>query len=76
MKSLYPTRWGGQVYDYLVGNLAIGVSCPFAVLSSYDEMCIAYLDDNGTSREVLERNAKNLGLAVDQDIMNKFIVPY
>lgn len=66
---------GGQVYDYLVGNLAIGVSCPFAVLSSYDEMCIAYLDDNGTSREVLERNAKNLGLAVDQDIMNKFIVP-
>jgi hypothetical protein len=65
---------GGQVYDYLVGNLATGVSCPFAVLSSYDKMCIAYLNDDDKSRESLERNAKNLGLAVDQDILNKFIV--
>jgi len=66
---------GGQVYDYLVGNLATGISCPFAVLSSYDEMCIAYLDDNGKSRKILERNVNNLGLPVDQDILNKFIVP-
>ena len=48
---------GGQVYDYLVGMLAGGVSRPFVVLSSYDRMVIAHLDDGGMSKEVLERVA-------------------
>lgn len=47
----------GQVYDYLVGMLARGVSQPFAVLSSYNQMVIAHLDDDGKSMELLEEVA-------------------
>ena len=43
---------GGQVYDYLLGNLLAGVSHPFAVLTTYDEMVIAHLDDD-VSKEIL-----------------------
>ena len=45
---------GGQIYDYLVGVLGTGIR-PFGVLSSYDETCIAYLNDDGASKEILER---------------------
>jgi Family of unknown function (DUF5898) len=51
---------GGQVYDYLVGMFAGGVSRPFAVLSSYDRMVIAHLDDNAMSKKVLERVAGDI----------------
>jgi len=50
---------GGQIYDYLVGLLGTGIR-PFGVLSSYDETCIAYLNDGGVSKEILERVASQL----------------
>jgi hypothetical protein len=62
----------GQEYDYLVGNLLSGVHTPFAVLSSYDEMCIAYLDDDGVSRKILERNAEKLGEDISPEILEAF----
>ena len=46
---------GGQVYDYLVGMLAGRVSRPFVVLSSYDRMVLAHLDDDSMSKKLLER---------------------
>lgn len=55
---------GGQLYDYLVGCLLSGTRAPFAVLSSYDETCIAHLQDGGVSREILEKNAQNLGVEI------------
>ena len=63
---------GGQVFDYLVGELLSGVNTPFAVLSCYDEMCIAHLDDGGASREILDRNASQLSEDVDTDILASF----
>jgi hypothetical protein len=60
---------GGQVYDYLVGSLLSGVAAPFAVLSSYDELCIAHLNDGGVSREILTRNARNLSQDIDDDLL-------
>lgn len=50
----------GQVYDYLVGMLARGVSQPFAVLSSYNQMVIAHLDDDGKSTELLKEVANTI----------------
>jgi len=60
------------VFDYLVGELLSGVDAPFAVLSCYDEMCIAHLDDGGASREILDRNASQLSEDVDTDILAAF----
>jgi hypothetical protein len=50
---------GGQIYDYLVGLLGTGIR-PFGVLSSYDETCIAYLNDGGVSKGILERVTSQL----------------
>ena len=50
----------------------MGVHKPFTVLSSYDEMCIAYLDDDGVSREILERNAEKLGEDISPEILEAF----
>eukprot|EP00978_Attheya_sp_CCMP212_P034722 scaffold146961_cov37-Attheya_sp.AAC.2 len=50
---------GGQIYDYLVGLLGTGIR-PFGVLSSYDELCIAYLNDGGVSKEILQRVTSQL----------------
>jgi hypothetical protein len=63
---------GGQLFDYLVGQLLSGVATPFAVLSSYDEMCIAHLDDDGVSRDILDKNAALLSEDVDPDILAAF----
>jgi len=49
---------GGQIYDYLMGLLGTGIR-PFGVLSSYDETCIAYLNDGGVSKEILEESQAN-----------------
>ena len=57
----------GQTYDYLVGNLGSGTSCPFAVLSCYDQMVIAHLDDDNRSRQILVTAAAELG----EDIRDK-----
>ena len=59
---------GGQVYDCLVGKLLTGVSRPFAVLTTYDEMCIAHLNDDGASREILERNANALNEDMSSEV--------
>ena len=50
---------GGQLYDFLVGLLVTGIR-PFGVLSSYDKTCIAYLNDGGVSRGILERVSSQL----------------
>ena len=52
---------GGQIYDHLVGMLVRGVSRPLAVLSSYEQMVIAHLDDDGRSRQLLEQVAGAMG---------------
>ena len=62
----------GQVYDYLVGNLLSGVHAPFAVLSSYDEMRISFLDDDGVSRDILHRNAEKLAEDISTEILDAF----
>jgi glucose-6-phosphate-specific signal transduction histidine kinase len=36
---------GGQVYDYLVGELGMGVTLPFAIQRSYEATCLAHLND-------------------------------
>ena len=41
---------GGQIYDHLVG-----------ILSSYEQMVIAHLDDDGRSRQLLEQVAGAMG---------------
>ncbi|KAG7360014.1 hypothetical protein IV203_035112 [Nitzschia inconspicua] len=56
---------GGQLYDYLVGLLGTGI-LPFGVLSSYDETCIAYLDDGGVSKGILERVIGQLNSEIPQ----------
>ena len=60
---------GGQVYDYLLGNLLAGVSHPFAVLTTYDEMVIAHLEDN-VSKEILRSNVDNLGCDFPDEVLN------
>jgi hypothetical protein len=62
---------GGQVYDYLVGLLGMGDSWPFVVLTSYDAMCIAHLNDNGASREILQRNAVALNESLDRSLIDQ-----
>lgn len=64
----------GQEYNHLVGNLLSSgvVHTPFAVISSYDEMCFAYLDDDGVSREILERNADKLQEDISTKILQAF----
>lgn len=62
----------GQVFDYLVGELLSGVDTPFAVLSCYDEMCIAHLNDGGVSRGILNRNASQLSEDVHDGILASF----
>ena len=62
---------GGQVYDYLVGELGMGISMSFAVLTSYDAMCIAHLDDNGASRALLERTAEALDQPLDRSCIDQ-----
>jgi hypothetical protein len=59
----------GQVYDYLLGNLLSGVSCPFAVLTTYDEMVIAHLDDDD-SKNILRSNALNLSADFPQVVLD------
>jgi hypothetical protein len=55
---------GGQIYDYLMGETSMGVAFPFAVLSTYDEMCIVYRNDDESVRkgceEIIKLNADNL----------------
>lgn len=63
---------GGQVYDYLVGQLLTGTTAPFAVLTTYDEMCIAHLNDGGVSLESLTRNADALIQDISSDILHAF----
>lgn len=58
----------GQVYDYLVGTLGVGISCPFALLSTYEQMVIAHLDDEGGSQELLKQVAGNMGQDLEQEI--------
>ena len=60
---------GGQVYDYLLGNLLAGVSHPFAVLSTYNEMVIAHLNDD-VSEEILRSNVENLGFDFPQTVLD------
>ena len=62
---------GGQVYDYLVGELGMGMTLPFVVLTSYDATCIAHLDDNGASRQLLERTAAALDEPLDRSLIDK-----
>jgi Family of unknown function (DUF5898) len=62
---------GGQVYDYLVGLLGMGVSWPFVVLTSYDVTCIAHLNDNGASRKILQRNATTLIESLDRSLIDQ-----
>lgn len=63
----------GQKYDYLIGELLSGVSTPIGVLTSYDEMCIAFLDDDeGKSLDILKRNAANLGNDIDPAVLKAF----
>jgi hypothetical protein len=50
---------GGQVFDYLMGMRSSGIVTPFAVLSTYDQMCIAHLNDDGKSLECLREEAKH-----------------
>lgn len=50
---------GGQVFDYLVGLLGSGIR-PFCVLSTYDESCIAYLNDDGASKGIIEKTLASL----------------
>ena len=63
----------GQKYDYLIGKLLSGVSNnPIGVLTTYDEMCIAFLDDEGKSLDILKRNASNLGNDIDPAVLKAF----
>mmetsp|Transcript_2789 Transcript_2789/g.7812 ORF Transcript_2789/g.7812 Transcript_2789/m.7812 type:complete len:541 (-) Transcript_2789:32-1654(-) len=62
----------GQVYDYLVGELLAGNATPFAVLSCYDEMCIAHLADDGASRDILNKNATQLNMDIDDGVLAAF----
>ena len=57
---------GGQVYDYLVGLLGTGLR-PFCVLSSYDESCIAYLNDGGISKGILDEVASQMELEIPEN---------
>mmetsp|Transcript_15489 Transcript_15489/g.22443 ORF Transcript_15489/g.22443 Transcript_15489/m.22443 type:complete len:537 (-) Transcript_15489:350-1960(-) len=59
----------GQVYDHLLGNLLSGVSCPFAVLTTYDEMVIAHLD-NHDSKSILKSNALDLHADLPQVVLD------
>jgi hypothetical protein len=62
----------GQVFDYLVGELLAGNAAPFAVLSCYDEMCIAHLDDGGVSRNILTENAGRLSSDIEPETLAAF----
>jgi len=50
----------GQLNDYLVGQLVMGVNRPFPVLSSYEETCIAHLNDNDLSRHIFDHKAGSI----------------
>ena len=56
---------GGQVYDYLVGMLGTGTR-PFCLLTSYDESCIAYLNDGGISKGILDSVTSQLGSEIPE----------
>ena len=58
---------GGQIYDYLVGLLGTGIR-PFGVVASYDEICIAYLNDDGVSRGILEKVASQLDSEIPEGL--------
>jgi hypothetical protein len=58
----------GQVYDYLLGMLGIGISRSFAVLSTYEEMVMAHLDDEGKSQELIKKVAGKMDQDMTQEI--------
>jgi hypothetical protein len=62
----------GQVYDHLVGMLVRGVSRPFVVLSSYDRMVIAHLDDGAMSKELLVRVSGDIENDLMEDIASRY----
>lgn len=60
----------GQVYDYLVGMLGMGIARPFVVLTTYEEMVIAHLDDGAhalSSRSLMEEVAGKVGESLDSE---------
>ena len=63
----------GQVYDYLVGLLGMGVAVPFVVLTTYEEMVIAHLDDDGRAKKIMEDAAREMGnpLATEKEFLRE-----
>ena len=57
----------GQVYDYLVGLLGMGVAYPFVILTTYEEMVIAHLDDAGKSRALMQEVAEVMENRLDEE---------
>eukprot|EP00978_Attheya_sp_CCMP212_P046632 scaffold402615_cov39-Attheya_sp.AAC.1 len=51
----------------------MGITLPFAVLTSYDATCIAHLDDNGASRQLLERTAAALDQPLDRSLIDQMV---
>ena len=58
----------GQVYDYLVGMLGMGITCPMVVLTTYEEMVIAHLNDGGHARTLMEEVAGQMEQPLKSEI--------